>query len=262
MIRRTETPEPPRPVRGGSSFAERGFVLIAVLWFGLGVSAVASYLAVSARFQLRQATTQVEMAELDVSVMEAAAHWIVAALHADDPSVLGAGDGVLSIRRSFGGEPVTITVIPRETLVDLNIDDVGNMALAFAGRGLEDDDAAALAARIADFRDSDSLRSLNGAERADYAAAGLPGPRNDAFLTVDDIGLVLGVTPSQIEAIRPVLTVQDRPVGATAPTRVVVTGDRLDPVGGKQQIRHLDRAGLIVRITHAGGAVREFEIAR
>lgn len=262
MSGRTELTEPPRPARGGSTFAERGFVLIAVLWFGLGVSAVASYLALSARFQLRQATAQVEAVEREVSTMDAAAHWIVAALREGESGVLGTEDTRLSLQRAFGGETVTISVIPLETLVDPNIDDVGRMSLAFAARGLENEEAAALAARIVDFRDPDSLRSLNGAERADYATAGRPGPRNDAFLTVDDVALVLDVTPEQMAAIRPILTVQSRPVTAAAPTRVVVTGNRLDPVGGKQQIRHLNRPGLIIRITHPDGAVREFDYTR
>jgi hypothetical protein len=53
-------------------------------------------------------------------------------------------------------------------------------------------DAARLIDTLRDFTDEDNLRRLNGAEAADYAAAGLPTPRNADLLTPLDLRNVLG----------------------------------------------------------------------
>jgi general secretion pathway protein K len=53
-------------------------------------------------------------------------------------------------------------------------------------------DAARLIDTLRDYTDDDDLRRLNGAEAPDYAAAGLPAPRNAALMTPLDLRNVLG----------------------------------------------------------------------
>lgn len=60
------------------------------------------------------------------------------------------------------------------------------------GTGLELDEAQALTDTLADYIDPDDFRSLNGAEAQEYRAAGLPAPRNDWLLSVDELAQVAG----------------------------------------------------------------------
>ena len=74
--------------------------------------------------------------------------------------------------------------------------------------GVAEDEAAALADRILDWRDPDDLAGLNGAEDPDYAAAGLPyGAKDGPFSSVEELRQVLGVTPDLYARLAPELTV-------------------------------------------------------
>jgi general secretion pathway protein K len=68
--------------------------------------------------------------------------------------------------------------------------------------------ASVLAERVLDWRDPSELHRLNGAKDADYRAAGFSyGPRNGPFQTVDELKLVMGVTPALFDRIAPAITV-------------------------------------------------------
>jgi general secretion pathway protein K len=68
--------------------------------------------------------------------------------------------------------------------------------------------AATLAGRIVDWRDVDSDRHLNGAENADYRAAGKPDlPPNMTFESVGELLDVMGMTNDIYLKIEPLVTV-------------------------------------------------------
>lgn len=62
----------------------------------------------------------------------------------------------------------------------------------FARWGLGLREAGSLTAALFDWVDPDDNPRLGGAEARDYARAGLPGPRNAPFKSVDEMGQVLG----------------------------------------------------------------------
>lgn len=262
MTRHVDTNEPLRPRRGGSSFGEGGFVLIAVLWFGLGLSAVASYLLISAQYQARLAQSFSEDTRHQVAIRDAAAHWTVAALRNDDANLASGDPSTRAIRRDFGGEEVLITLTPREVRIDLNRDDAARMAIAIADAGVDADLAADLAARIVDFRDTDDLRQLNGAERDDYAAAGREGPRNGAFIIPDDLSLVLGMTPALMDQLRPIVSIEGRPISQEVETGVTVVGNRINPLNGGRQIAVIQRPSLYIHLEFEDGADTSFPYFR
>jgi general secretion pathway protein K len=77
--------------------------------------------------------------------------------------------------------------------VDLNAADQETLASALVDAGLDRSDAAMLAARIADWRDTDDESVPQGAERAEYRRAGRSsGPRNAPFETTAELRQVLG----------------------------------------------------------------------
>lgn len=83
--------------------------------------------------------------------------------------------------------------------------------------GISAEEAARLVDALGDWRDADDLRRPNGAEEADYRAAGRSyRPANAAFESVEDLQRVLGMTPALYARLAPYLTVHSRQTGVNA----------------------------------------------
>src|SRR5262249_41942169 len=88
----------------------------------------------------------------------------------------------------------------------------------FASVGLADDEVSRIVDAILDWRDPDSLRRPNGAEEAEYRAAGLPyKPANAPFQAIEELQLVLGMRPEIYRRIAPDITVFSRQPGVNVP---------------------------------------------
>lgn len=72
-------------------------------------------------------------------------------------------------------------------------DDRALLEALFERWGLGMREADALISALFDWVDPDDNPRLGGAESRDYARAGLPGPRNGPFRSVDEMGMVLGI---------------------------------------------------------------------
>ena len=92
---------------------------------------------------------------------------------------------------------------------------------------------AVLAAAILDWRDADTRARPLGAEDPDYRAAGLErGAGDRAFLSIDELELVLGMPRGLVERLRPVVTVHTRSPQIdpmTAPRLALLALPGLDP---------------------------------
>src|SRR5581483_173179 len=74
--------------------------------------------------------------------------------------------------------------------------------------GVDDDAAAHIVDAMLDWRDADDIKRPNGAEAADYEAAGLKyKPSNAPFETVAELQRVMGMTPEVYARIADSLTV-------------------------------------------------------
>lgn len=126
--------------------------------------------------------------------------------------------------------------------IDLNAAGDEMIRAALLTAGLSTEQADQLADAIADWRDADDLRRLNGAERDDYLAAGrVSGPRNGPFESVAELEQVLGMTRDVFEKLEAIFTVHaGRPFvdAGVAPREVlaVLFRERL------QEIEHVLRA--------------------
>jgi general secretion pathway protein K len=71
----------------------------------------------------------------------------------------------------------------------------------------DEQDRAVLADRLTDWRDSDDLRHLNGAEDADYRSAGYPyTTAGRDLVSIDELAYVLGFDAVKVERLRPYVT--------------------------------------------------------
>jgi general secretion pathway protein K len=109
---------------------------------------------------------------------------------------------------TFAEVPLAISVSNEASRIDINAADANVLTALLLVLGVAEDEAAALADRILDWRDPDDLAGLNGAEDPDYAAAGLPyGAKDGPFSSVEELRQVLGVTPDLYARLAPELTV-------------------------------------------------------
>jgi general secretion pathway protein K len=137
---------------------------------------------------------------------------------------------------SFDGVAMTVSIQDEDGKFDLNEADDDTLAPLFQSVGLDEKTANVISDRIVEWRtekDSEDEHTLNGGTDADYAAAGLSWrPRHDDFQTVDELRLVLGMTPALFERVRPSLTVysrNDSPDPNLAPRSVLLALNPGDP---------------------------------
>ncbi|MDW8478928.1 MAG: type II secretion system protein GspK [Xanthomonadales bacterium] len=127
----------------------------------------------------------------------------------------------------FDGIRLEIALTDESGKIDLNTADEVVLKSLFARTGgLPEDEAAALADAVLDWRDEDDLVRANGAERDDYRAAGLPyRPSNRAFATEEELLQVLGMSYELFRRIEPALTVHSgmgQPNPAAAPLEALM----------------------------------------
>ncbi len=116
-------------------------------------------------------------------------------------------DGTSVGCRLKDGVSLVVSVQDEAGRVDLNAAGEVLLKALLRGSGLSDSRSSELAQRILDFRDRDDERRALGAERPDYTAAGLPGPKDAALDAIEELGQVLGADAELINRMRPFVTV-------------------------------------------------------
>jgi general secretion pathway protein K len=108
----------------------------------------------------------------------------------------------------FDGARMQVRIQDELGRIDLNWADGSVLVALFQSVGLDAQAAARLVDKIQDWRDSSPLRRLNGAKDRDYRDAGYAyRPRNGAFQSLDELKLVMGMTPELFDRVEPALTV-------------------------------------------------------
>jgi general secretion pathway protein K len=111
-----------------------------------------------------------------------------------------------SLRFSTGD--VKLAVLDESGRVDLNTSAPELLEGLFSAVGGSSIPAAAFAARVVDWRDTDSDVAVGGAEANDYASAGATHvPRNGPFGSVDELRMILGLSQRDLSRLEPHLTV-------------------------------------------------------
>lgn len=183
---------------------QRGVALLLVLWACTllaillgGYAALARTEAIQARYQFAQ--TQAHYAA-EAGVMRAAY-----GLNDPHPKQRWMGDG-RPYTFHYAGATVTVRAIDESGKVDLNAASPEVLLALFEAAGLEPVQAQALAERVVDWRTLPGVDTAGG--RNDYLAAGRSyAPRHAPFASVEELQMVLGMTPSLYQSLAPVLTI-------------------------------------------------------
>jgi general secretion pathway protein K len=190
------------PLQHRMRSSERGFVIIAVLWILVALSALATifsvYLANSSRALAVADTTLVTDAVLQSS-LELAAYQLLLADEKSRPP-----EGSFQFRLDHAEARVSFT--SEAARIDLNAAPKELLANLFEVLGAEQRRAGDIADRIVGWRTPPKTNSAND-EEALYLAAGLTyGPRGAPFAHVNELSLVLGVSSELTERVLPFVT--------------------------------------------------------
>jgi general secretion pathway protein K len=198
--------------------SSRGFALIVVLWFLVLIAAMASYLVANARLE-----TAIARNVLAAATAEALADAGVAqaVFNQSDPKeeARWALDGGPHVIRLADGD-VTIRLFDERQKINPNRATDVLVAALFEAAGVERPLAQRIGASTADWVDRDTEPRPLGGERDQYSGAGRNyAPPNMPFESLDELQLVLGVTPLIFARVRPYLTIYTsaaRPDGRNA----------------------------------------------
>jgi general secretion pathway protein K len=192
--------------------SEQGLALVSVLWAISILSLIAANMIASGSISAAIERNALRQAEAD-AIAESAIVLAILGLSDTRPGRRWRVDGVPT-EFEFDGTRIAVRVQDVLGLIDINEADSNLLTGLFRGAGLTPAEASRLAGRIIDWRSAGDLKSLDGANRADYRDAGLSYvPRDGPFQSVEELQLVLGMTTEIFTRIAPALTVHSHQPG-------------------------------------------------
>lgn len=192
---------------------QRGIALILALWLTVMLTVIASGFAFSMRSEAMAARNMISMAQARAAA-DGAIERTVFELSRTASAETWKRDGQAHTWKD-GDTTLTASATDESAKIDINAASEVLLRSLFVNVGGADPDLAAhITDAILDWRDADDLKRPNGAEEADYRAAGLKyKPGNAPFETASDLGRVLGVTPAIYARVADSVTVHSRQAG-------------------------------------------------
>jgi general secretion pathway protein K len=208
--------------------------LIIVLWLIVLLGVMAAGHARNVHTETLLASRQLESARARALAEAGVQHAIIELLARNSVREWPINGTITTV--NIDGHEVSIAVRDATGLIDLNAASADLLAAAFAATGSDEGWRQEIVDAILDWRDSDNLRHLNGAEDDDYRAAGLDWTARDgAFASVDELRYVLGMRQEIFDELAPFLTVHSTRPGLNleyAPPFLIkaLTGEYVEPV--------------------------------
>lgn len=182
---------------------QSGVALLSVLWVLVLLSLIALNISTTSRLELKLAANLIEAARARQTT-DAGINWALWSLQQPNTANWLADGSQRTLE--LDDIAVRVAITDEHGKIDLNQGHPTLLQGLFVAVGVGQDEAVALADAILDWRDTDQLRRLYGAESEEYLAAGLPGPGNRPFEQLEDLLDVLGMTPELYALVVPALT--------------------------------------------------------
>jgi general secretion pathway protein K len=188
--------------------AQRGIALVLVLWLTALLTVIAGGFAYAMRNEAQAARNTMSEAQARAVADGAVARTVFELMRPRTIPGVWAADGVFHVWDEDGLR-VAAAAVDESGKIDINtVTDALLLSFLQTAGQLDPDTAGRLVDAIGDWKDADDLRRPNGAESAEYQAAGLSyKPANAAFETVADLQRVLGMTPALFARLAGNLTV-------------------------------------------------------
>lgn len=196
---------------------QRGFALLIVLWSMALLSLIGTRITAAGHQEVQLATnlraSATAEAAADGAVFEALFHFM------DSSDSHWPADG-LARRVRLPQAEVDVTLADESLKISLNNAPPPMLRGLLQAVGVNKQLGAVLADQIADWRSSSPRPLKLGAKEPQYRAAGRDwGPPNRPFRTVDELGLVLSMTPEILDRLRPYLSAYTQSAPKPAITR-------------------------------------------
>lgn len=178
-----------------STCKQQGFVLVLTLWVMVIVAMAAGYFAerVSRSVELAQQSRQNTSAMIDMAGTRAEMLYRLGTTSMTEYG-LGRGNAALSLdNRVYQGLGKTLVQLQdNRGLLNLNIIDDSRLLRFLGLMGVPAGQRGHLIDTLRDYTDADNLHRLNGAEKEDYLALGLPPPSNNKLITPWEAKRIIG----------------------------------------------------------------------
>jgi general secretion pathway protein K len=190
----------------------KGFALITVLWITAFLAVIAGSVSYQARASLSLATNVVASFKTKHAAEGTLLLTIDKLIKRDELQSFKFKTSNFSYE--LDDVVVSVEVVDESGKVDLNLSSVDLIKSLFNVVGVNEKLSSSIADAVADWRDQDNLKRAAGAEDQDYAAYGLLyEAKDDEFDSIDELSLVLGVTPEIYNRVKPFVTVYAQDIG-------------------------------------------------
>ncbi|PVV17674.1 MAG: hypothetical protein B6D78_01455 [gamma proteobacterium symbiont of Ctena orbiculata] len=184
---------------------QQGFALVLVLWLVALLTIVAASFSTHSKVETRLTGNAIDALRSRLLAQSGVNRAILELMVSDPQQRWNSNGQIYQIETDQGR--VSISIRHSSGLLDLNKAPRDQLVKLFAL--IEDDiqEREALADRLIDWRDSDDLRHLSGAEDADYRSAGYPyGTAGRDLVSIDELAYVMGFNADRVERLRPYIT--------------------------------------------------------
>jgi len=185
---------------------QKGIALVLVLWIVTLLSIMAGSFALSMRresaimFGLKSVAQAQAYAEAGVAMAQMM-------MLQNDPLKRWQADGQIYEFR-FDRALIRVQMLAETGKVDLNQADLTLLQRLLSQAPIETDKQTGIADAIVDWRDKDDTAREEGAEKSEYKKAGLKYvPRNEAFQSLEELQLVLGMDSGLYDWLEPFITI-------------------------------------------------------
>ncbi len=186
--------------------SERGFALFIVLWFLVLLAAIGTYLMANARLETALAHNILAAARAE-ALADAGIAQAVFNLEDPTPEKRWLLDGTAHVVRLPGGQ-VSIRLQDESQKINPNRASAELLSALLEAVGIDHLRALRLGAAMADWVSPDGPSRPLGAKKNQYLDAGLDyGPPNAPIESLDELQLVLGMTPDIFAIVRPYLSI-------------------------------------------------------
>ncbi len=190
----------------------KGFALITVLWITAFLAVIAGSVSYQARASLGLANNTVG----SLKTKHAAEGALFLSVHKliNRDELQGFKLKKPNYSYEIDDVKITVSVVDESGKVDINLAPIDLLKTLFIAVGLNEKNSALISDTIGDWRDRDGLKRIDGAEDQDYAANGFAyESKDDEFDSIDELSLVLGMTPEIFNKIKPYITVHAQDFG-------------------------------------------------
>lgn len=211
--------------------SSKGFALITVLWITAFLAVIAGSVSYQARASLGLASNVVASFKTKHAAEGALLLTVDKLIKRDELQ------GYVLKNPNFNYKldnlTISVEVADESGKVDLNLASVDLIKSLFVAVGVNEKVSSSIADAIADWRDQDNLKRADGAEDQDYAANGLLyEAKDDEFDSIDELSLVLGVTPEIFNRVKPHITVYAQDIGVNTTLASVVVKNAVQNIIG------------------------------